>query len=710
MQPDEQCETPHSGSELLLKALKELSPGRIYTLAPPGEVLDAITLIRRHPVRNINWNPDGSTLTLEVTGHPVSEISISLSNGGLTTSCDCGTSTACRHIVAVLATLKKLISPESFRDILFEEQYRAELSGSLFGRSVSGRSHGIETGNVHGSGTGGGNGIDNDTGFNGGTAFSSGTARGRIYSFDTGYAIGTSPGTSDSGISRGSGFRNVFRIGSGKGPMERTSTFKLLVEQNASGIMVRPSFNNSYLYGQDSGLSINENRFMGMMYIQSYREKVIHYYLDTLGDDAPIVFRTGDAEIPLRYFPGSVRKAKTLLDVSAGVVTIQKVFDDAQPLADGAFTTPHYHFDIPAGRIEPIDDASDWSFWDHASRAAATHSLETRFPNGALSPNAKDYSKRLLTLGVQEFNRLGLAFPIDDVNASLTLAVNGRPALIEERALVGKIRVTSFMNERSFRVLSGMDAGETAYSLSSWPFGLLTESEKWRCSGPLRTKKRFSCVVSACFDLLHCTTEKEKKALLKTVFSGDDFRKRKIASEAKEFATSFAEGCYGNTAMLYTDGSRWIRYGMDRLDQFRLLEIPFRMFGPSAFTDTTVPGEIFLTRSELMPRLQELQSKIEAAGFQMLFNGKTVRSVKWEFTLDATRSSIDWFELRPEVKCEGGDVSAEELEQALKGGGLYVKGNEFVMLDTETSSILAILPKQETSHNKKNIQIGRAHV
>ncbi len=612
---------PQRGSEALLDALNELSPGRIYTVAPRGEILDAMTLIRRNPLRDIIWSHDRSTLNIEVADQRISEVSISISEGVLTFDCDCGMRSCCCHVVVALVTLKKLMSPGSFKEIPLTESYLAELSGFLFGNS------------------------------------------------EAGYQT------------------------------QRTSRFRLLVEQNHSGLSIRPWNGSHPATRLDPGLTKRESRFLEMIKLPPFRERIVQFYLESMGADARILLRQGDAEIPLQFFHDSVRETKTLIDLTEGVVTAYKVFEDTVPLADDSFASTNYYFDIPAKRIEPIANCSGWSFWNEVSQASA------------MLPDRISRNNRRITMGVREFNHLGLSFPADSVADSLILTIHGAPATVERRALFGEIHLTASECNSSFTLSCCMAADETVYPLSAWPFGMLSENEKWRFSAPLRAKKRFTVFADACFALLHCTTAKEENSLLKAAFSGDSFLKRKVASEAKRFAKAFANSSHGSSPMLLTDGNRWISYSMDRREQARLLEIPFRMFGASAFSGSTLPGEICVSRGELLPRLQELQSIAEAGGFRMLFNGRTVRSVTWDITLDATRSSIDWFELKPEVKCEGTEVTRKEMEEALTGGGIYLKGGEFVMLDIETSGLLAIFPRQAKSRKRSDqVRIPRLQI
>jgi superfamily II DNA or RNA helicase len=460
-----------------------------------------------------------------------------------------------------------------------------------------------------------------------------------------------------------------------------------------------------------------EQRFLELTY-STHRDRIIDAYAEIFGVDAPIVYRNAGKDIPLRYMHDSVRTAMTSLDVSSGVVTVRKVFEDGRPLDENSFSLPEYHFNISAGRIEPIVNSSGWRFWEEVHRAVETRAFAARHPSAVLFPGVVPFhhddtnSIRLMTMKTEEFNSLQLAFPGDTVLASLILTANGILTGCVDRTVTGELHLSASANTANIAAFCCLNAGGALLPLSSSPFGWLTEAESWRMIVPLKAKKRLSVLIPVCFDLLHCRTIKERNALLKTTFTGEDFSKRKIASEAKWFAKAFADTCSGTNRLLLTDGSGWIRYGTDRRDQATLLEIPVRMFGVSVFARTSQPGELSLSRAQLMPRLHELQSNIEAAGFRMFFNGRTVRTVKWEITLDATRSSIDWFELRPEVRCDGGEVSAAEMDEAMKGGGLYLKNGEFVMLDSETISVFDLFPGREKSRSAKKdvVRIPRLQI
>jgi non-specific serine/threonine protein kinase len=477
--------------------------------------------------------------------------------------------------------------------------------------------------------------------------------------------------------------------------------FRLVVERNEDAVFILPWIGNRVVYRNDWRLTEPMKRFIGGLKISCLRERIIEVYLELFGQDAIICWRQGGIESPLRFEADRVREARTLFDFSLGRISITKTLEDGIPLDDDAFAVNRYYFDIPSGKIQVISDTSGWRLWNAAN--CAVSSLGTAMLDGI------ERNSKRIALDQWQFQQLGLCIPenkCDDPERNeLILQVNGLPASPCERSLSAELRVSQLGKGDEFALLWMLVGSGASSHLSSRPFGMLTETGLSNSSPALRTKKRFASVVTACFDLLSCTSIKEETETLKAAFAGDEFVKRKVKGEAKDIVSEFAHGCAGVDRILLTDGGEWLLYSLPRREQARLLEITFRIFGPAAFASAAYPGELRVSRQELMPRLPELKAKVEAEGRRLLFNGKPVRTVKWEFIIDATRSSIDWFELKPEVHCDGTAVKQREIIEALSGDGIYRRDDEFVMLDTETSAILSLLP--ETTGGRKKSDVVR---
>jgi non-specific serine/threonine protein kinase len=471
--------------------------------------------------------------------------------------------------------------------------------------------------------------------------------------------------------------------------------FRLVVETKGAGISVRAWCGDQVATGQERGLSAAMRRFVDMPRLPQFRERIFHMYHELLGADAPVTFRKDGDEMPLRFEQERIRVACTVFDVSAGRVTVEKTLGDGVPFPEAAFASDRFYFDIPAGSIQEIADNAGWRLWHGVKQALS----DLYGPENA----GIEQNSRSITLDVSDFNRLALPLPVSGSPATI-FRVNGSPAALEERLFAPALHISNSGNDAGeFRLLCRLEGDGLCCPVSAWPFGLLAGEERWRYSAPLRTKKRFATVVTACFDLLDCTTAKEESVQLRAALAGEDFLKRKVKNAAKQIITAFTHGCAGEESVLSVDDAGWYCYSLARREQALLLEIPFRIFGPAAFTTAEKPGELRVPREELLPKLPGLQAKMAEHGWRLLFNDKPLKTVKWEFTLDATRSSIDWFELKPEVRCDGLEVKPQELAEAMRGGGIYLKDGEFVMLDSATSALLAIFPAPGKGRRKNEL-------
>ena len=141
------------------------------------------------------------------------------------------------------------------------------------------------------------------------------------------------------------------------------------------------------------------------------------------------------------------------------------------------------------------------------------------------------------------------------------------------------------------------------------------------------------------------------------------------------------------------DGWRFI--ADDRKEQVRLVELLYHFFGLDFFGgELEFPAEIQLPRSEFLTRLGELSSKLKESGFDLRFGNTQLQQGEWEFTVEAVPAtvggSIDWFELRPEIRCNG-ELLSEETLKAILEGGMLPQGDALILLGDEQRRILELL-------------------
>ena len=107
-------------------------------------------------------------------------------------------------------------------------------------------------------------------------------------------------------------------------------------------------------------------------------------------------------------------------------------------------------------------------------------------------------------------------------------------------------------------------------------------------------------------------------------------------------------------------------------------------------------------------QLQALFSELQKQDIDLYINEKPVVATRWEFSIDATRASgIDWFEIRPEIRCNGVPLSEAEWLEALGNHGVREGDEVFEVLDSDSQEILTsvaeILKSRARSKEKREI-------
>jgi hypothetical protein len=130
----------------------------------------------------------------------------------------------------------------------------------------------------------------------------------------------------------------------------------------------------------------------------------------------------------------------------------------------------------------------------------------------------------------------------------------------------------------------------------------------------------------------------------------------------------------------------------DRRCQARLMRILCELFGPDAFLcDVNAPRWLGLSRELLLKDLPRLLSRLQAEGFALRTGSEPLEEACWEFSLDASASSLDWFELHPEILCDGEPLSIVEIQGLLDGSRMLSRGGRMVLLDQASAEVMALL-------------------
>ncbi|CAG0949332.1 hypothetical protein GEOBC_00091 [Geobacteraceae bacterium] len=476
---------------------------------------------------------------------------------------------------------------------------------------------------------------------------------------------------------------------------------RLVVERGVNGMQTRVWLGEHPVSIHDQGLPRPVRDFLWTLLNPRESGFIVERFLAAFGDDAPITFRQGVNEIPLRFDRDRVHGTMTLLEQADGRVTAHKALEDGRAIPDGCFATYRYYFDIPAEAIRIIDSFDGWEPWNTINYEAAEWSLDTGAP--------VERNLRTVSLAADAFNSLGITVSEGGLHALLArIRFSGAGGETEPVPVTHRyrLRVTDVDSNTALLLAQGLH-GDTPIPLSGTAFRFFTARGRTTASVPLRTKKRSSTVIAACFATLDCATKAELDRTIRASLAGDDFLKRSVKSEAKRIIAAFVAACANREATLLASDGAWLMTVAEPRVEARLLEIPYRLFGADIFGAAQEPGAMAVPRDLLFRHLPELHKQLAENGFDLVLQDRPVNAVTLDVTLDATRSTLDWFELRPEIRCGTDELTEQEIAEAMASGGVFRRGDSFLLIDEESARILAMLYPEAGAKKRKKAEVVR---
>lgn len=447
--------------------------------------------------------------------------------------------------------------------------------------------------------------------------------------------------------------------------------------------------------------------FWFQTYYSSKKHQLIEEFFKRFGARYPVVFKERNSDTTLSMDTGIGHKTGVHFDCSDKQVTISKTLDDGFDVSERMSATEHYLFDLERGKVERIADYKGWSLWNRVNELAVAWE----------SSKGVQVSRsfRKIVVPKEYFNQLQIQVNNDDKKALMEYArfsIDGKDATISDAAPpVYRLNVRE--SELKEGLMEGVVEGvsdETPFGIAASTFWLFTSRAFEGFSTSIRAKKRFAFLYDTYFDVIRHKKTERKKAI-RIALKNPDFHKQRVRAEGTNLLDYFANKTAENETLFLFQDSNWRSVPIDKMAEARILEIPYRIFGPEIFINAKAPGEMIIPKGDLTEKLSELYTRLSKAGVGLLYEDRPVEKVKWDFELDATRSSIDWFEIRPEIRCKGEVVDEAEFERAITSGGLYEDGGILRIVDEES---LRILTKVSDTRKKREkgelVRIPRLHI
>ena len=131
---------------------------------------------------------------------------------------------------------------------------------------------------------------------------------------------------------------------------------------------------------------------------------------------------------------------------------------------------------------------------------------------------------------------------------------------------------------------------------------------------------------------------------------------------------------WDDDARLQFHCGQWKLLSVDKAQQAKMYLLPYEQFGSRIFEEMVRHDEMRLSLDVLHQGLPRLYDACQAEGIELFYQTKPVALAQWEFSLDVQRhGGIDWFELRPEICCDGQLMTKSEVNEVMQASGVMEK-------------------------------------
>jgi non-specific serine/threonine protein kinase len=655
-----------STSSPLLEKFRGYRSGGIAECAAKVHLMAGIEACKGNSLLSATWNKDKSALVLTFTGGY--QTTLIADGGRLLTKCTCSQwqpARNCPHVVIAWATLKRTVSPESLPYISFNQQLLLDM---------------------------------------------------KLY-------IEQAP-VEDAPTEKG---KTKVINNANKAPKVNTPKYRLLIEQCGHGNSIRGTIKrgNEAVNGwASSGLPPDLARFLVTNYFYESSPRYFEKFYQMTGHTYPIVFRDGDGhETTLTYQKDQPCIAGITFDIRGDEVHISRSYADGTPLPDNAFVYRQILFDVAAGAIRPVTNDDAWQSWEAVFEEldGAGDDFDDDedwddedWNDEEWDDDAQDLSvtnpqlqriRHSIIVSLELFNRTSLSMAADMLNDPDSHryfqlnALSSHEYPVSKQSYILDIPLGLTTTTVSMEPISQYEKETFPFSHSS--FWLFNPQQRSRLSNPMKTKKRVRAVIEAAFALLDETKPTARNAIIRSVTGSPDFLKSDLRREAKQLIT-FMDASWNKEmliAIATADGWRFLKD--DCRSQAGLMKILYETFGLESFVDNFVSVKVEVDTIKLLKLLPQLTARLQAEGFVLRIGSKPLTEASWEFSLDATNSSQDWFELKPEIRCNGEMLTEEELRGLMDGSSLLHRDGKLMLLDDISAQVLAMFAGAMPSSKKK---------
>lgn len=499
--------------------------------------------------------------------------------------------------------------------------------------------------------------------------------------------------------------------------------YRLLIEQSGYGNSLRGAVKrgDDAVYGWTAnGLPTDLARFLASHYFYESTKRYFERFQQITEDVYPIIFRDAEGhETTLAYKADQPCTAGITFDIRGDEVHISRTYEDGTPLPDDAFVHGQMLFDVAAGVVRPVTDNDAWQSWeavfeeldgtqddfeDEEEWDDEEWNDDDEYNPSPGNPELRRLRHSVIT-PLELFNSAAIRTSAEMLNNPALhryFRQNGIPATeypVSQQTYLLDIPLGLTNTTTYLEPLSQFENETFPFSHSS--FWLFNPHHRSRLSNPMKTRKRVRAVLEAAFALLDETKTIARNAIIRSVTGSSDFLKRDVKREGKQLLTFLAAAWEKAMIIAIATPDGWRFLNDDHRRQAGLMRILYETFGLESFVDNFISAKVEVATAKLLKVLPHMTARLQAEGYALRIGSEPLTAASWGFTLDATSSSQDWFELKPEIRCNGEMLTEEELRSLMDGSGLLRRDGKLMLLDEVSAQVLAMFASAMPFAKKK---------
>src|SRR5579863_7128 len=642
----------------VIERIRAFPAGEIYSIGPKEFILRGFDYYTRERVESYSWSADGSLLSAHVRGSRLYCVQFTSHQGDLVFSCDCpiwSELSQCKHVVCALITTINLLFPSHFKLAGRTPEHRDRLESALFRRLAPPEAGAVD-------------------------------------------ALPSHPGRK-----RPSPRYEILLV-------DREAALSVYVRRDGSRVetswAVPPALGTLIAHG---------------LYSSRFLSEILFRYFSDHGNAYPILWVSDEGETPLEWDPLLKYEAKTQLDVISGQVEVRAICLLNDVVREKAHRFFNFVADLETRRLGIVGDPRGWSLFELLEAVSPTADSLAQDPereeqeragsvylSGQNSeerslPRYRMSGRRSFKMPLLRFQSIQINIPdrqAQDILNRLTLKSAGRQDPIVNSSHSYRLTIDPLGQEDPQKpaepscTLRAECLLDNATGTPTVPaFSYFTYLENHRGLSPaLKTQKRKAVLYEAFFSLLSVRKKHEVEKRIRESLSRGDFNRHAVRSEAKSILRYFLSLFWESDLRLRFDKGRWHLIAVDKAREALLYQIPFEIFGPKIFRNSRSHDEMFLPVDSLHEGLSLLNTRLKHAGMELYYKNRPVVASHWDFSFDARRPpGVDWFEIRPEIRCDGKIVEEALWTDLLGRGGVLEREHYVQILDSNAHEVVKAL-------------------